>query len=294
MGSWQDQRISTYRKIHEAIDAGEWDLAAQLANYFVEEASVCCGIYRQWIPDLNAFLAENGVSKEDIAAANERIVATLAFPDGSPWNVRTQWFKVHEQCEQLVGHVFREEAEAAHAKLDELQGDVAPVPRPRRRPHLRPDERDRGTPGRAGDRATCGTSVLLPAVLVALREVRHRQAPVGRRPRDADARRLRGDARPPRRAGADRRLRADRDWRTGTSSASTRAGRAAGRSGATRSRARRPAWSRRTTGRSPRSRTPGTTAHPGVCHYCTHCIVLMEEMPIDRFGYPVRVIDPPS
>ena len=31
----------------------------------------------------------------------------------------------------------------------------------------------------------------------------------------------------------------------------------------------------------------------GVCHYCAHCIVLMEEMPIDRFGYPVRVIDPP-
>ena len=32
---------------------------------------------------------------------------------------------------------------------------------------------------------------------------------------------------------------------------------------------------------------------PGVCLYCTHCIILMEEMPIDRFGYPVRVIDPP-
>jgi hypothetical protein len=31
----------------------------------------------------------------------------------------------------------------------------------------------------------------------------------------------------------------------------------------------------------------------GVCLYCSHCIVLMEEMPIDRFGYPVRVIDPP-
>ncbi len=54
-------------------------------------------------PDTYArFLAENGVSKADIAAANERIVATLAFPDGSPWNVRTQWHLVHEQCEQLV------------------------------------------------------------------------------------------------------------------------------------------------------------------------------------------------
>ncbi len=32
---------------------------------------------------------------------------------------------------------------------------------------------------------------------------------------------------------------------------------------------------------------------PGVCLYCAHCIILMEEMPMDRFGYPVRVIDPP-
>ena len=27
--------------------------------------------------------------------------------------------------------------------------------------------------------------------------------------------------------------------------------------------------------------------------YCAHCVVLMEEIPIDRFGYPVRVVDPP-
>jgi hypothetical protein len=32
---------------------------------------------------------------------------------------------------------------------------------------------------------------------------------------------------------------------------------------------------------------------PGVCLYCAHCIVLMELMPMDRFGYPVRVVDPP-
>ena len=31
----------------------------------------------------------------------------------------------------------------------------------------------------------------------------------------------------------------------------------------------------------------------GVCLYCSHCITLMEELPIDRFGYPVRVVDPP-
>lgn len=31
----------------------------------------------------------------------------------------------------------------------------------------------------------------------------------------------------------------------------------------------------------------------GVCHYCIHCCVLQQLTPIDRLGYPARVIDPP-
>jgi hypothetical protein len=33
---------------------------------------------------------------------------------------------------------------------------------------------------------------------------------------------------------------------------------------------------------------------PGVCRYCVHCCVLQQLTPIDMFGYPARVIDPPS
>lgn len=32
----------------------------------------------------------------------------------------------------------------------------------------------------------------------------------------------------------------------------------------------------------------------GVCSYCVHCCLLNEVMPIDRLGYPTRVIDPPT
>ena len=36
------------------------------------------------------------------------------------------------------------------------------------------------------------------------------------------------------------------------------------------------------------SEEPHTWNHgkKGVCHYCTHCVYLMEEIPMDRFGYP--------
>jgi hypothetical protein len=33
---------------------------------------------------------------------------------------------------------------------------------------------------------------------------------------------------------------------------------------------------------------------PGVCRYCVHCCVLQQLTPIDDFGYPARVIDPPT
>lgn len=32
----------------------------------------------------------------------------------------------------------------------------------------------------------------------------------------------------------------------------------------------------------------------GVCQYCTHCAMLVEKLPMERFGYPLRVIEPPT
>lgn len=291
MGSWQDQRISTYRKIHEAIDAGEWDLAAQLANYFVEEASVCWGIYRQWIPDLNAFLAENGVSKEDIAAANERIVATLAFPDGSPWNVRTQWFKVHEQCEQLVGHVFREEAEAAHAKLDELKETW-------RQCHDRDVDHTYGLMSeivaRLGEEAI---GRMWEKVLLPLFAWRYEKFDIDKHPWDdaletlmlVACEAMRGHLVGPERTGDFELIELEDRFVLRFD--------ACGSGG----RTLRGDWIERTPARMEPPYNWAVTQEqhswnhytPGVCLYCAHCIVLMEEMPIDRFGYPVRVIDPP-
>src|SRR5262245_40973663 len=46
MGAWEDQKVSTYRRILEALDEGRWDDAAKLESYFVDEAQVCFAIYR--------------------------------------------------------------------------------------------------------------------------------------------------------------------------------------------------------------------------------------------------------
>jgi hypothetical protein len=32
----------------------------------------------------------------------------------------------------------------------------------------------------------------------------------------------------------------------------------------------------------------------GVCYYCSNCCMVMQLKPIDAFGYPVRVVEPPT
>ena len=84
LGDWQDQKISTYRKIHEALDEGRFDDATQLAEYFVDEGKVCWVLYRQWILDLEGFLTDEGLSADDLAAVTAQIEGAIVLPDGRP------------------------------------------------------------------------------------------------------------------------------------------------------------------------------------------------------------------
>jgi hypothetical protein len=91
MGPWEDQKVSTYRKIIDAIDGARWDEAATLGSYFVDEANVCFTLYRQWIGDLNGYLREKGVDERLITARNDQAVSLATLPDGSPWHPRKHW-----------------------------------------------------------------------------------------------------------------------------------------------------------------------------------------------------------
>jgi hypothetical protein len=291
MGRWEDQKISTYRKIHEAIDAGDWEFAAGLANYFVEEASVCYGIYRQWIPDLNAFMAENGVSKQDIAEANARIVAKLELPDGRSWNNFRQWHEVHQCCEQLVAHIHRHDPEEAHARLDELKETW-------RRCHDRDVDHTYGLMSeivaRLGESAI---GRMWEKVLLPLFAWRYEKFDIDKYPWDEGLEALmlvaceamRGHLVGPERTGDMELIETDDRYilrfdPCGSGGRTIRGDTIEG----TPARMEPPyEW---TVSQEPHSWNHGQT---GVCHYCTHCIFLMEEIPIDRFGYPVRVIDPP-
>ncbi len=110
-GAWEDQGISTYRKIQEALDGARFDDAAELAHYFVVEAEVCYLLYQQWLGDLRVFLRAQGVSPAELAAVEDRIVALLTLPDGRAWDRVAQWELLRKQVESFTSAVADRAAE---------------------------------------------------------------------------------------------------------------------------------------------------------------------------------------
>jgi hypothetical protein len=290
--SWEEQKISTYRKIRDAVEEQRWDDAARLMNYFVDEGRVCFGIYRQWIPDLNGFLSENGVSAGDLEAVNAGIVAKLTLPDGTPWNAYAQWDRFLTDVENAVRAIHREDAAASLELLDVAKETW-------RRCHDRDVDHTYGLMSEIV--ARLGESAIGPMwdkVLVSLFSWRYDKFDIDKGAWDdalytlmlVACEAMRGHLVGPERTGDFELIETDDRYilrfdPCGSGGRTIRGDTIEG----TPPRMEAPYnW---TVSQEPHTWNHGQT---GICHYCTHCIRLMEEFPIDRFGYPVRVVDPPQ
>ena len=291
MGSWADQKVSTYRKIREALAEERWDDAAQLGAYFIDEAMVCFAIYRQWIPDLNGFLKDEGVPADVIEARNAQAAEVARHPDGRPWQPRRQWDRFLSEMQDFTAATYREQADEARQRLDIAKETW-------RQCHDRDVDHTYALMSLVKEQL--GETAIRPMydrVLLPLFVWRYEKFDIDKHPWDEGlevlmlvaCEAMRGHLVGPERTGdfelietEDRYiLRFDPcgsgqrtvrgDWIEGTPARME------------------PPYGWKV------SEEPQSWNHyePGVCLYCVHCIVLMEEMPMDRFGYPVRVVDPP-
>lgn len=291
LGSWEDQKISTYQKIREAIAEGRSADGAALAHYFVDEANVCFQLYRQWIADLNGFLADQAVAADDLAAVNADIVSKLSLPDGTAWNPRKRWDVFITGIEELVGLIWTGRADEALACLDRTKEVWRQV-------HDRDVDHTYGLMSevktRLGEPAIAD---MYQRVLLPLFAWRYDKFDIDKHPWDdglevlmlVACEAMRGHLVGPERTGDFELIETDDRFIVRFDPCGSG------------QRTVRGDWIE---GTPPRMEPPynwkvSEEKHswnhftPGVCLYCAHCIVLMEEMPIDRFGYPVRVIDPP-
>lgn len=291
IGSWEDQKISTYRKIHESVARGRWEEGAALASYFVDEAAVCWHLYRQWLADLEGFLRDEGTPGEDLEQIRASLVEVTRLPDGTAFDSHAMWDRFQALIAEVVQACDERDGERALATMAEAK-EVW------RQTHDRDVDMTycymSQTAERYGDDAI---PRMYERVLLPLFAWRYEKFDIDKHPWDEGLETLmyvaceamRGHLVGPERTGDfeleefDDRfvLRFDPcgsggrtvrgDWIEGTPARME------------------PPYNWRVA----QEERDWNHYTKGVCLYCAHCIILMEHMPMDRFGYPVRVVDPP-
>lgn len=122
-GPWSEQAISTTRKILDAIALGQREVAAQLVDYWMEEAKVVYLIYDVWTQGFSTWLTEQGVSQVELSTEMDRLRKLLAFPDGEPYETRSHWEALGVKAGRL-GNLLRAAEmtdQEAVAALDDLR-----------------------------------------------------------------------------------------------------------------------------------------------------------------------------
>jgi hypothetical protein len=290
-GGWSDQKVSTFSEVHRAIDERQWSDAADLARYFVEEAEVCWKLYRQWTGALESYLLDHGVSNEDLDSLRSHLADVTRLPDGSAFVPEVEWESLHGLTAQVVQACEKADGESAHHLMDQARETW-------RRTHDRDVDRIYGYTSEVSTRL--GEDAILDmwqTILGPWFESRYQMFDIDTFKWDESLdvlmyvtfEAMRGHLVGPERTGDigfeefdDRYVLSFDPCGSGG----------------------RTVQGDEIEGTGPRmeapynwkvSEEPHDWNHftPGVCLYCAHCIVLTEQMPMDRFGYPVRVIDPP-
>jgi len=289
-GSYLDHARSTYTLASEALAKGKFDDAADLAQYTIREAQEAYDLFTQWIDDIPRYMREHGVSEAELEKATTRIAGVLRSKTGLLFDGHVGWHRYKD----LIGKV----GEACAKRRAEDAGRFL--------------EGARQVWRDTHDRLCDGVYAWIDAVSRTLGEdeigvlwdnllapmygyyVRY-DTGVNPWPRSFDTllhvalEGLRGHLSGPGRQG-DLEVEEQEDrWaiRFNPCGSGGRAMRDDPDSGT-----------------GPRIEPPyefGVTTRPhdwswnkkGICLYCVHCCVLNERMPIRRFGYPTRVVEPP-
>lgn len=290
-GNLESQKVSTFGLVLEAIAESRWSDASELAEFFVTEAKVCWDLYRQWEKDLRVYLSRRGVSDFDLGELRAELAKITVLPDGTMFDPEALWDAFQTEIRAVRSACEVEKATEAKAAMtrakelwrqthdrdvDTVYGYVSEVSERFGEESVRDMWVEIMQPwfDARYDRFDIDTfdwseslDVLLYLTFEAMRGHLvgpNRTGDIGFEeledrfvftfdPCGSGGRTVQGDDI----EGTGPRMEHPYNWKT-TEEAHD--------------------WNHFT---------------PGVCLYCAHCIILTEQMPIDKFGYPVRVIDPP-
>lgn len=301
-GDWADQSISTVTKIREALEeagdtfglkAGRRETSAQLVDYFMEEAKVVYVVYKVWTEGFLGWLRAQGIQDADLSAELDRLARLMAYPDGTPLDPALRWEALGERAGRLANGIrgFDLSVADATAELESVLEDW-------RRLHDRHADVMAGVLAyvarKFGEDAldSCYRSVLEPYI-----QERYMVFDVRLRPyADTLVRNLyisleamRAHLVGPGRRGNVGLQEFEDRWELsfdpcGSGGRQVRGDEIEG----TGSRVLAPYEFGVT-----QEPHPWSWNETGVCYYCAHCNLTLSMLPAERWGHPVRTVDPP-
>lgn len=117
-GSWRDHQSSTYDLAQSAMTEGRFQDAAELAGYTIQEALEPHELYRDWIPEIRSFLSEGGVGEAEIAADEAGLLETLRWDDGTAFDAEIGWDQFCDLIERTRANCACRDSVAASATLE--------------------------------------------------------------------------------------------------------------------------------------------------------------------------------
>jgi len=301
-GDWAEQAVPTLTRAREELaEAGDdfglaasrREVAAQLVDYFMEEAKVVYVIYDVWTQGFLGWLSAQGVPAEELDAELMRLRALMAYPDGTPLDAEARWEALGERAGRLGNRV-----RAYTISVADGSAEMSALSEDWRQLHDRYADVMAGVLAfvarRFGEPALedCYRSVLEPYI-----QERYMRFDVRVNPYETTIERniytvfeaMRAHLVGPARDGAmefeetEDRLEVRFDP-CGSGGRQLRGDPIEG----TGSRVLEPYEFGVTQGRY-----DWAWNEEGVCYYCAHCCLTLEKLPEERWGHPVRVVEPP-
>ncbi len=288
VGTWDELAKGTFRVATEHLERGDWRAAAELVEISVTEAEELRDVYERWPMSIRAWIESHGVAPDLVDEAASRLTALIGrrAMDG----IEAQW----PEFVAAVGEAAtacREQRPDAAAAIEAARSVWQGV-------HDRAVDRVSGLIDIAvrtvGEHAL---GALWDALMADWYDVHERRYALSNQPWETSAHQLMiaiVDGFHAHLAGTGRQGDIEiitEPTRVGFRFAPCGSG---GRS-----------LDARITEGAPRAAGPygfavTTERHDwawntvGICSYCVHCCLLNEVMPIDRLGFPTRVIDAPT
>lgn len=285
---WREQGESSYTLARRALADGDFENAAALGNYTVEEAREGQEVYAAWTDQVRAYLVQEGVADGVLRNEEAHLADLLKDDEGGEFDAWAGWARYTGAIERFVFACGAGDAESAGRYIDDAQKTWQ-------------DTHDRGCDLVYGmldivvrhlgeDRIGSLWDDLMAPMFATYDRYDTKRNPWPKSMHRlilVAAESLRGHLSGPGRDGSVEITEEKDRWALSFDPCGTGG------------RTYRPDENGRTRMEAPYNFAVTTEPHDwawnktGICVYCVHCCALNQRLPMARFGYPTRVIDPP-